>query len=172
MARGVPAVVAAATAGCLLLTALACIALLPHDGVTPRVVLVARQQKLAAAIDPNGPAPAAYDSRDLREGKPMPLGSRATPKDVDKVYKNVDTMVSGLEAEVSKLKKDFGKGTIVSIRMGSEGPEGPPGPVGPPGPQGPVAGYVFSFLYILGVPWWIACLSGIASVLSPLLSRF
>jgi hypothetical protein len=29
----------------------------------------------------------------------------------------------------------MGKGTIISIKLGSEGPEGP---VGPPGPEGPI----------------------------------
>lgn len=29
----------------------------------------------------------------------------------------------------------MGKGTIINIKLGSEGPEGP---VGPPGPEGPI----------------------------------
>ena len=37
--------------------------------------------------------------------------------------------------QVAKIKKDMGKGTIISIKLGSEGPEGP---VGPPGPEGPI----------------------------------
>ena len=33
------------------------------------------------------------------------------------------------------IKKDMGKGTIINIKLGSEGP---PGPLGPPGPEGTI----------------------------------
>jgi hypothetical protein len=43
-----------------------------------------------------------------------------------------------LRLQVGEIKKDIGKGTIINIKLGSEGPEGPVGPPGPEGPIGPV----------------------------------
>lgn len=65
----------------------------------------------------------------------MELGARKTPLNVEEIEAKVDKMVTGLENQVAKIKKDMGKGTIISIKLGSEGPEGP---VGPPGPEGPI----------------------------------
>lgn len=42
--------------------------------------------------------------------------------------------------QVGEIKKDIGKGTIINIKLGSEGPLGPVGPPGPEGPIGPVSG--------------------------------
>jgi hypothetical protein len=42
------------------------------------------------------------------------------------------------DLQVGEIKKDMGKGTIINIKLGSEGPEGPVGPPGPEGPIGPV----------------------------------
>ena len=45
----------------------------------------------------------AYAPEDLREGTPMELGARTTPKAVADLEKQVDEMVSGLEKKVCSL---------------------------------------------------------------------
>jgi hypothetical protein len=45
----------------------------------------------------------AYAPEDLREGRPMELGARTTPKAVADLEEQVDEMVSGLEKKVSSL---------------------------------------------------------------------
>ena len=113
------------------LTMLLCVVLRPHDAA-PMLVSVPP----AGALGGGDGAPAeAYLPDDLREGEPLPLGARETPEKVADLEKEVDDMVSGLEKQVGGLKKEIGKGTIINIKLGSEGKEGP---VGPPGPEGPI----------------------------------
>mmetsp|Transcript_43097 Transcript_43097/g.67512 ORF Transcript_43097/g.67512 Transcript_43097/m.67512 type:complete len:185 (-) Transcript_43097:100-654(-) len=153
MARSVPMTVAVA-AVVLALTAVVCLIAVPRDSVRQTALLSrragsvrARAQQLAGVHVPsagnlggNMIPVEAYKARDLMNGEAMPLGSRATPEDVEKIYKKVKAEVDGLDDTVGNIKKDFGKGTIVSIRLGTVGPEGPVGPPGPRGPLGPQQG--------------------------------
>lgn len=103
--------------------------MLPHD-----TVLVSVPDAGALGGGDGSPAE-AYDPADWREGKPMEVGARKTPLSVEEMSEQVEKMVDGLETQVGEIKKDMGKGTIINIKLGSEGPLGP---VGPPGPEGPI----------------------------------
>lgn len=71
-----------------------CVAMLPHDTVLVSV-------PAAGALGGGDGSPAeAYDPADLREGMPMPPGSRKTPLSVEELEKKVDDMVTGLESQV------------------------------------------------------------------------
>jgi hypothetical protein len=73
---------------------LLCVAMLPHDTVLVSV-------PPAGALGGGDGSPAeAYLPDDLREGRPMPPGSRRTPMDVAELEERVDKMVSGLETQV------------------------------------------------------------------------
>ena len=68
--------------------------MLPHDTVLVSV-------PPAGALGGGDGSPAeAYLPDDYREGMPMPLGARKTPKNVEELEEEVDKMVSGLENQV------------------------------------------------------------------------
>ena len=74
-----------------------CVAMLPHD-----TVLVSVPE--AGALGGGDGAPAeAYNPADMREGVPMPPGTRKTPLSVEEMEKKVDDMVNGLEKQVRPL---------------------------------------------------------------------
>jgi hypothetical protein len=68
--------------------------------------------------------PAAFSSRDYRDGNALPPGARASPEAVDKIYEDVTKKVKGLEKRVKKLKKNISGNEEVNIVLGSRGPAG------------------------------------------------
>jgi len=76
-----------------------CVAMLPHD-----TVLISVPDAGALGGGDGSPAE-AYDPADMREGLPMPPGTRKTPLNVEELEKRVDDMVTGLEEQVQERER-------------------------------------------------------------------